>query len=263
MGLTDEHRAEWDERGFFIVRGFATATQLEAMVDRVTELARREAAGAERPDLHITMEGVLADPATPEEGIAKIFRVMRTEEVFREFATDPRLLDLVGDLLGADVDCFLSQFIFKHPGALGQPWHQDDYYFRMTPLPQVGVWLACTAATADNGPLWVVPGSHREDIHDVVPDTRAGAGLGYVEIVDAAVDDETVVLMEPGDLLLFHSHLRHKSTDNNSAEKRAAMVYHYAVADTVGDRAWNQDWTEVLRDGRPVEASTEPVPIER
>jgi ectoine hydroxylase-related dioxygenase (phytanoyl-CoA dioxygenase family) len=263
MGLSAVQRNDWDEQGFFIIRGFAAPDCLDAMIERVTQLARADAAGDDRPDLHIAKEGVLADPATPEEGIAKIFRVMRTEDVFRDFATDPRLLDLLGDLLGPDVDCFLSQFIFKHPGALGQPWHQDDYYFRMTPLPQVGVWLACTAATPDNGPLWVVPGSHREDIHDVVPDTREGAGLGYVEIIDAPVDDEMVVLMEPGDLLVFHSHLRHKSTDNQSADKRAAMVYHYAVADTVGLKAFNQDWTEVLRDGHPVDASTEPVPIPR
>jgi len=263
MVLTVEQRKGWDEQGFFIVRGFAEQATLDAMIERVAHLARREAAGDKRPDLYIATEGVLDNPATPEEGVAKIFRLMRTEDVFRDFATDPALLDLIGDLLGDDVDCFLSQFIFKHPGALGQPWHQDDYYFRMTPLPQVGVWLACTAATPDNGPLWVVPGSHREDIHDVVPDTREGAGLGYVEIVDAAVEDEMVVLMEPGDLLVFHSHLRHKSTDNNSADKRAAMVYHYAVADTAGHRAFNQDWTEVLRDGRSVETSTEPVSIER
>ena len=262
MGLTSEQRREWDERGFFIVRGFAEQAGLDEMIGCITRLARAEAAGEDRPDLYIAKEGVLDNPPTPEEGIAKIFRLMRTEGVFREFATDPRLLEMVGDLLGADVDCFLSQFIFKHPGALGQPWHQDDYYFRMTPLPQVGVWLACTAATPENGPLWVVPGSHKEDIHNVVPDTREGAGLGYVEIVDAPVDNEMVVLMEPGDLLLFHSHLRHKSTDNNSADKRAAMVYHYAVSDTVGHRAFNQDWTEVLRHGRPVEALTEPVPIE-
>jgi phytanoyl-CoA hydroxylase len=263
MGLTAEQYASWDERGFVILKGFAPPDQLEAMIERVNHLARQEAAGEERPDLYIAKEGVLDNPETPEEGLAKIFRLMRTEDVFRDFATDPRLLDLVGDLLGPDVDCFLSQFIFKHPGALGQPWHQDDYYFRMTPLPQIGVWLACTAATPENGPLWVVPGSHKEDIHDVVPDQRKGAGLGYVEIIDAAVDDKMIVLMEPGDLLLFHSHLRHKSTDNNSADKRAAMVYHYAVANTVGHRAFNQDWTEVLRDSAPVEASTVPVPIER
>ena len=43
---------------------------------------------------------------------------------------------------------------------------------------------------------------------------------------------------------------------------RAAMVYHYATPDSEGWRPFNQDWTEVLRDGQPVQASTEPVPIE-
>ena len=39
--------------------------------------------------------------------------------------------------------------------------------------------------------------------------------------------------MDPGDLLLFDSHLMHRSTDNESDGIRAAMVYHYAAAGTV------------------------------
>ena len=41
------------------------------------------------------------------------------------------------------------------------------------------------------------------------------------------------VLMDPGDLLLFDSHLMHRSTDNESAGIRAAMVFHYAATGTV------------------------------
>ena len=41
------------------------------------------------------------------------------------------------------------------------------------------------------------------------------------------------VLMRAGDLLVFDSHLMHRSTDNTSDGVRAAMVYHYAVAGTV------------------------------
>ncbi len=151
-------------------------------------------------------------------------------------------------LLGPDVDCFLSQFIFKHPGALGQPWHQDEWYFRMTPAPQVGAWLAVTEATPDNGPLWVMPGSHREEIHEnVTSDPREGANFAYVEIQDADTSNEEMLLMAPGDLLLFHSHLRHRSTDNRSASSRAAMVYHFAREGTTGIDAGNQDWLAVAR----------------
>ncbi len=41
------------------------------------------------------------------------------------------------------------------------------------------------------------------------------------------------VLMDPGDLLLFDSHLMHRSTDNAASGLRAAMVYHYAATGTV------------------------------
>ena len=261
MAITADQRESWETNGFFIARGWADRAVVEAMIDRILAIAREVDAGAERPDLWVTQEGRLADAPTPEERTAKVFRVMRSEPEFRAFATEPRLLNIMAELIGDDVDCFLSQFIFKHPGAMGQPWHQDDYYFRMTPLPQVGVWLACTAATATNGPLHVVPGSHTEHIHDAVADTREDAGLAYVEIVDAPTENQEIVLMEPGDLLVFHSRLRHRSTDNESDDMRAAMVYHYANAETEGVVSPNQDWVEVLRDGQPVEASIEPTPM--
>jgi phytanoyl-CoA hydroxylase len=68
----------------------------------------------------------------------------------------------VSEILGTDAPaCFFSQFIFKNPGAWGQPWHQDACYFPFTPSrPVVGIWLAVTEATPDNGCLHVLPGSH-------------------------------------------------------------------------------------------------------
>ncbi|HVN50443.1 MAG TPA: phytanoyl-CoA dioxygenase family protein, partial [Acidimicrobiales bacterium] len=96
-----------------------------------------------------------------------------------------------------------------------------------------GVWLAVTEATLDNGCLHVLPGSHREPVHDHVPDRRDGANYGYVEIVDHDMSGSTPVLMSPGDLLVFDSHLMHRSTDNRSTGRRAAMVFHLAAAGTL------------------------------
>ena len=85
----------------------------------------------------------------------------------------------------------------------------------------------------------MLPGSHREPVHAHVPDARPDAQLGYVEIVDHDMGDEEPVLMDPGDLLLFDSHLMHRSTDNESDGLRAAMVYHYTPTGTV-DRSENR-----------------------
>ena len=147
--------------------------------------------------------------------------------------TQPDLVASVQHLLGTDIDCFLSQFIFKNPGAWGQPWHQDAFYFPFDRGPQVGVWLAVTEATLDNGCLHVVPGSHREPLHEHLLDRRPDANQGYVEILDHDMSGEPPVIMAAGDLLVFHSHLMHRSKDNNSDGIRAAMVYHFGERGTV------------------------------
>lgn len=97
----------------------------------------------------------------------------------------------------------------------------------------MGVWVAVTDATPTNGPLSVLPGSHQEPVHEHVADRRADPHLGYTEIVDVDFSDAQQVLMRAGDALLFHSNPMHRSTDNVSDARRAAMVYHYARAGTV------------------------------
>ena len=255
--ITEDQRESWDRDGFFFARGFAPADTSSEMLAVVSEICRRaEETGSHRDGPALIMpEKKLREVDGPaEERVSKVFRIHRQVPVFHRFCSQPALLDLVAELLGADLDCFLSQFIYKHPGALGQPWHQDSHYFPFDRGPQVGVWLAVTEAAMDNGPLWVLPGSHRESVHRVVPDRREHANLGYVEIVDHDMSDAIPVPMQPGDLLIFHSHLMHMSTDNSSNRLRAAMVYHYAEAGTVdhseerfGFKPPNQDWLPVRR----------------
>jgi ectoine hydroxylase-related dioxygenase (phytanoyl-CoA dioxygenase family) len=228
--------ARWEQDGFFLVPGFCSPRVCERMLDRAVALAR-EANGAGVAAGSLVMpEANLADAtarsATAESRVSKIFKLHR-DSVFHDFAIDGDLLSLIRPLLGGEFDCFLSQFIFKNPAAWGQPWHQDSYYFPFDRGPQIGIWLAITEASLENGCLRVVPGSQREPVHEHVRDRRPGANLGYVEIVDYDMRGAAAVRMKPGDLLVFHSHLMHRSEDNVSNGMRAAMVYHYAKRGSV------------------------------
>ena len=256
--LSPEQRAGWERDGFFRVPRFAGPDVCKAMLERVSELCARAESGGDVADaLRMAEPALRFASGSAAERTSKLFKVHRHEPVFNAFCREPRLLSVVSALLGPDLDCFLSQFIFKNPGALGQPWHQDAFYFPFDRRPQVGVWLAVTEATLENGPLWVLPGSQREPIHRVEPDRREHAQMGYVEITDHDMRGEIPVLLEAGDLLVFHGHLMHKSTDNRSLGMRAAMVYHYGQAGTV-DRTLEfrpttlNDWLPVLRGGEPV-----------
>ncbi len=278
--LAPEQRAAWEQDGFVLLRGFVDADTCRAMEERAVELCRRAEAGESiRHSLVDPERNPWSAAAEPEDRVSKIFILHDWDPVFGPFAHDERLTAIVGMLLGPDVDCFLSQFIFKNPEAIGQPWHQDALYFPFDPPEQVGVWVAVTDATPTNGPLSVLAGSHREPVHEHVADRRPDANLGYTEIVDMDFADAQQVLMRAGDVLVFHSNLMHRSTDNVSDGRRAAMVYHYARAGTVdhtyarmreqtdvmgempddvkaaaasGEDASPYHWMPVRRDGVPV-----------
>jgi phytanoyl-CoA hydroxylase len=240
-----QRRAAWNEQGFFIVRGLIAPDDVAAMEEEVIARIRAdppedhpgETLYPAGPNYAIFPEKVPSPTAVnPEDRIAKVFNC-HAEGIARAVAERPEIVDKVAEILGPDLDCFQSQFIFKNPGVIGQPWHQDSYYFRFDRQPQVGVWVALSRATLENGCLWVLPGSHNGPIHDHVPDRRPEANRAYTEIVSQDDSARQPALMAPGDVLFFHSYLMHKSTDNVADERRAAMVYHYARAGTQAENA--------------------------
>lgn len=251
-----EQAAAWEKQGFFILRGMFAPHETSAVEKEVVDRIRQDP-----PERHPAEEQYFSGPnyllaqekkpgpsaRNPEDRVSKVFNC-HAEGLTRRMAESAGVVEVVARLLGPDVDCFQSQFIFKNPGVMGQPWHQDSYYFRFDLQPQVGVWIALSRATQENGCLWVVPGSHRQAIHEHVPDPRTGANRGYLVIVGQDTSGAIPVLMEPGDVLFFHSYLMHQSTDNVADYRRSAMVFHYGRAGTkVADPEWEAPLARVQR----------------
>ncbi|MGH6613178.1 phytanoyl-CoA dioxygenase family protein [Sphingomonas sp.] len=239
--LTEASTRSWREKGYFFERGLIAkerVAQIEA--ETIAAIAADPPAAHPGERVYATDQDLLIYPETapspvarnPEDYIAKVFNCHAVGAA-HALAVDPAITGRLAALLGPDVDCFQSQFIFKNPGVIGQPWHQDGYYFRYDRAPQIGVWVALSAATIENGCLWVLPGSHQANIiHEPVPDRRPETLQGYLEIVSQDTSADEPALMEPGDVLFFHSYLMHRSTDNVADYRRSAMVYHYAEAGT-------------------------------
>jgi phytanoyl-CoA hydroxylase len=229
--ISQQQREDWDRNGHFLIRGFSSPEVCQKMLDRVIEISRDSGEEIAFDGRFVMPEQNLAASvaagAPREQRTSKIFKLHR-DSAFRSFLESEPILEIGRSLLSERIDCFLSQFIFKNPGAWGQPWHQDSHYFPFDRGPQVGLWLAITEATLDNGCLWILPGSHREPVHEHVADRRPNANIGYTEIVDCDFSRQQSVTMSPGDLLVFHSHLMHCSRDNESEDLRAAMVFHLA-----------------------------------
>ena len=204
--LSDDERVQWARDGYFIRRGAVDPAVGQAMANELIALVRADPPSAHAGErAYVLADGLLVQPegkvpnraTEPEDFVAKLFNAHLVGTT-RDFAQSDLAAGIVADLIGPDVDVFQTQFILKNPGAWGQPWHQDSYYFRFDQQPQIGLWLAITEATLENGCLSVLPGSHNLPIQSHDPDERPGANQGYTVV--KGVDDAAgvPVLMEPG-----------------------------------------------------------------
>ncbi|TBL81043.1 phytanoyl-CoA dioxygenase family protein [Paenibacillus thalictri] len=186
---------------------------------------------------------------------ARLHMPHREDETAEWGLLHPRILDVLEALIGPDVLALQSMLFFNPPQKGGQGWHQDSFYIQTQPDSLIGAWIALDRADTENGCLWVAPGSHNEPIYPPIQMSNAYMHANEKQIKGlfpasaASVMDDSVnklsevaakygeavpVVLEPGDVLFFHSHLLHRSYRNETKERfRRAYVCHYCNA-----RSW-------------------------
>ncbi len=74
--MSKTQHSEWDDQGFFILRGFADSATVEAMERAAVDIARRADAREDIADAIIVKESALTTDDKPlERQLSKIFRV--------------------------------------------------------------------------------------------------------------------------------------------------------------------------------------------
>lgn len=147
-----------------------------------------------------------------------------------ELVRHPAVLDAVEDLIGPDILVYTSTWFIKEPeSAAIAAWHQDATYFGLRPYVHVTAWLALTDATAENGCMEFIPGSHRRG---QLPH-RAGVVAASVNRAGQAVvgdiDDAPAVHapLRAGDCSLHHTLCLHRSQPNRSHGRRIGLAISY------------------------------------
>jgi 2-aminoethylphosphonate dioxygenase len=111
---------------------------------------------------------------------------------------------------------FKDKINYKLPKGNGFQAHLDaPAYDHIGRIEHVTANVAIDAATLANGCLEVVPGSHRMEI-----DFAHG---GRITDEWEASHEWTTVPLDVGDILIFGSHLAHRSGPNNTNDRRASL----------------------------------------
>jgi ectoine hydroxylase-related dioxygenase (phytanoyl-CoA dioxygenase family) len=147
---------------------------------------------------------------------------------------DPRLVEPMRQLVGsADIGLWTNKLNLKRPReGSGFGWHQDSPYWihdcnHVDQLPNV--MLAFDAATAANGCLRVIRGSHTKGC---LPGTDDGTALGGFFTSPDCFDlvDERALTVPAGSLIFFSPHIIHGSGPNHSDLPRRAIIITYQPA---------------------------------
>lgn len=161
-------------------------------------------------------------------------RALSLRKVWRFAGHEPRLMALtqhqtihaILEKLTGEPCRLIQDMALLKPPFIGteKPWHQDMAYFEWSPPEKVlGAWIALDPATAENGCMHLLPGTHNEGpvphIHRrdcQIPDERV------------QVERDVIVPLKPGGALFFSSLVHHGTPPNEGPSRRWAIQYHYA-----------------------------------
>lgn len=184
---------------------------------------------------------VIREPDSEE--VRSVFAVHRDHEAFRKLAQHPRITRIVKHILGSDVYVHQSRINFK-PGFTGKEfyWHSDFETWHVEDgMPRMRA-LSCSIALTDNftynGPLMVMPGSHKQFVACVgdTPDDHYKHSLRKQEV--GVPDPHSLTLFmekygievptgKAGSVLLFDCNIMHGSNSNITPYPRSNVFFVY------------------------------------
>jgi ectoine hydroxylase len=215
---------------------------------------------AETAMLQAETKALLANPAAVDaqtiitergsDEVRSIFKVHEQSAVMARLAADARLADVARFLLGDEVYVHQSRLNYK-PGFKGkefywhsdfETWHVEDGMPRMRAL-SMSVLLAPN--TPNNGPLMLIPGSHRSFL-SCVGETPENHYLSSLKKQEYGVPDEANLARlaeangivaptgEPGTVVIFDCNMMHGSNGNITPLPRAnAFIVYNAVSNAL------------------------------
>lgn len=151
----------------------------------------------------------------------------------RDLVEDPRLLDVMEQLLGPDILVFTSTFFIKEPRTDAiTAWHQDATFFGLQPYEHVTAWVALSEASIEAGCMEFAPGSHRlgQLAHGqaATPGTINAGARSISEPLDTS--RAIFAPVKTGQVSLHHTLIAHNSRPNRSDDRRIGFGISYIPA---------------------------------
>lgn len=203
---------QYEEEGFLLVRGVFDAAEVEEMRDGIARILETvENTGNDR---NHAWSGV--DPSLKLKGFHDLPYL---DAVFTRMVAHPRLVAVLTDLIGPNVQLHHSKMLVKPPEAGAPfPMHQDYSYFPHERHSVLAASVHLDETDEENGCLHVIPGSHKLGPLEAEGDAHT---------VDHPLESGTACPASAGDVLFFNYLTIHGSGVNRSTRTRRNVLFQY------------------------------------
>jgi phytanoyl-CoA hydroxylase len=225
--LTRAQIDEYNEVGAIVVPDVFSPEEVAALrrvTDEFVERARAVTAHTAIYDLEDTHT-----PAQPR--VRRIKAPHLHHPVYASIVTQSRLIEVLCDLWGPNVRFDTAKLNLK-AASFGAPveWHQDWAFYPHTNDDLAAVGVMMDDMEEANGPLLIIPGSHKGPLHD---HHANGRFCGAMDPTACDVDFTKAVplLGRAGSISVHHARTIHGSALNTSNKDRRLLLFQFRAAD--------------------------------
>lgn len=224
----DRYRLSDQQVAHFHARGYVAGTTVldEDQIERLrAELATL--VDGRHPAQSLFYEFNSNESADPSRVLFHALGAWRITPGLHDLLWHPGVTVPASQLLDGAVRFWHDQLFCKpshHGGVVA--WHQDySYWTRTVPMAHLTCWIALDDATADNGCMQYVPGSHRWEL---LPVTGLAGDMDAIQTVLS--DDQrqqfrpVPIELKRGQCTFHHPLMVHGSYENRTERQRRATV---------------------------------------
>jgi phytanoyl-CoA hydroxylase len=259
--LTDAQRAAYDRDGFIVVPDVFSATEIDEL-RRVTDDFVRQAAPVTANDAVYDLED---SHTQAEPRVRRLKAPHLIHPAYFRASRNDKIVAILKDLWGT-VRFDTGKLNMKSAGY-GAPieWHQDWAFYPHTNEDLAAVGIMIDDVDMENGPMMVVPGSHKGPIHDHHGPNGRFCGAMDPENCDIDLSRAQPCLGKSGSITVHHVRAVHGSATNFSGRPRRFLLFQYRAADAwplLGLKEGIEKFDEQLIVGEPsLSPRLAPVPV--
>jgi ectoine hydroxylase-related dioxygenase (phytanoyl-CoA dioxygenase family) len=258
--LTQAQIDEYNEIGAIVVPNVLTAEEVRSL-SGVTDDFVAQARGLTGHTPVYDLE----DSHTPDDPRVRRIKAPHLHHpAYAALVRHPNIIGVLQSLWGPDIRFDTAKLNMKCAG-FGAPveWHQDWAFYPHTNDNLAAVGVMFDDMAMENGPLMIIPGSHKGPTFDHHAD---GVFCGAMDPSNRDVDFGKAIplLGKAGSITVHHVRAIHGSAPNVSDRDRRLLLFQYRAADAwplLGFAGGIAAFNALMAAGEPREPRLAPAPI--